>query len=250
MLIRPVRSYLCFRENLNYPTAARNHSGKSRIEVCKSYEKTLLAILILFSAFYASAQDRGSWGIGPKINLYTHTGRGAVFGIGGYFRYSLTDALRLKRDRHSLQIGMFGGHRVRRPLSLPHNRTMEPLPHSRRQCERLGQMVLRLRCGRRLRLPDHPPLEYIAHVQIPFPDSHVRTESDPDLPGRNFHILTEKHGVYRHSDLRFKCFGIADCTCPPSLPKRAYWNNEGSDRIQERGRPKQNKVSAPETNPV
>lgn len=68
---------------------------------------------------------------------------------------------------------------------------MEPLPHSRRQCERLGQMVLRLRCGRRLRLPDHPPLEYIAHVQIPFPDSHVRTESDPDLPGRNFHILTE-----------------------------------------------------------
>ena len=38
-------------------------------------KKTLLAILILFSAFYASAQDRGSWGIGPKINLYTHTGR-------------------------------------------------------------------------------------------------------------------------------------------------------------------------------
>ena len=59
-------------------------------------KKTLLAILILFSAFYASAQDRGSWGIGPKINLYTHTGRGAVFGIGGYFRYSLTDALRLE----------------------------------------------------------------------------------------------------------------------------------------------------------
>ena len=46
-------------------------------------KKTLLAILILFSAFYASAQDRGAWGIGPKINLYTHTGRGAVFGIGG-----------------------------------------------------------------------------------------------------------------------------------------------------------------------
>ena len=112
---------------------------------------------------------------------------------------------------------MFGGHRVRRPLSLPHNRTMEPLPHSRRQCERLGQMVLRLRCGRRLRLPDKPPLEYIAHAQIPFPDSHVRTESDPALPGRNFHILTEKHGDYRYSDLRFKCFGIAECTRhPPS----------------------------------
>lgn len=98
---------------------------------------------------------------------------------------------------------------------------MEPLPHSRRQCERLGQMVLRLRCGRRLRLPDKPPLEYIAHAQIPFPDSHVRTESDPDLPGRNFHILTEKHGDYRYSDLRFKCFGIAECTRHPSLPKRA-----------------------------
>ena len=174
-------------------------------------KKTLLAILILFSAFYASAQDRGSWGIGPKINLYTHTGRGAVFGIGGYFRYSLTAAAG-NGNRHSLQIGMFGGHRVRRSLSLPHNRTMEPLPHSRRQCERLGQMVLRLRCGRRLRLPDKPPLEYIAHAQIPFPDSHVRTESDPDLPGRNFHILTEKHGDYRYSDLRFKCFGIAECT--------------------------------------
>ena len=115
-------------------------------------------------------------------------------------------------NRHSLQIGMFGGHRVRRSLSLPHNRTMEPLPHSRRQCERLGQMVLRLRCGRRLRPPDKPPLAYIAHAEIPFPDSHVRTESDPDLPGRNFHILTEKHGDYRYSDLRFKCFGIAECT--------------------------------------
>ena len=167
-------------------------------------KKTLLAILILFSAFYASAQDRGSWGIGPKINLYTHTGRGAVFGI--------RCAAAGNGNRHSLQIGMFGGHRVRRSLSLPHNRTMEPLPHSRRQCERLGQMVLRLRCGRRLRLPDKPPLEYIAHAQIPFPDSHVRTESDPDLPGRNFHILTEKHGDYRYSDLRFKCFGIAECT--------------------------------------
>lgn len=172
-------------------------------------KKTLLAILILFSAFYASAQDRGSWGIGPKINLYTHTGRGAVFGIGGQPDRCAAAG---NGNRHSLQIGMFGGHRVRRSLSLPHNRTMEPLPHSRRQCERLGQMVLRLRCGRRLRLPDKPPLEYIAHAQIPFPDSHVRTESDPDLPGRNFHILTEKHGDYRYSDLRFKCFGIAECT--------------------------------------
>lgn len=177
-------------------------------------KKTLLAILILFSAFYASAQDRGSWGIGPKINLYTHTGR-----PGRRLRHRRLFPIQPDRcaaagngNRHSLQIGMFGGHRVRRSLSLPHNRTMEPLPHSRRQCERLGQMVLRLRCGRRLRLPDKPPLEYIAHAQIPFPDSHVRTESDPDLPGRNFHILTEKHGDYRYSDLRFKCFGIAECT--------------------------------------
>lgn len=175
-------------------------------------KKTLLAILILFSAFYASAQDRGSWGIGPKINLYTHTGRGALRHRRLFPIQPDRCAAAGNGNRHSLQIGMFGGHRVRRPLSLPHNRTMEPLPHSRRQCERLGQMVLRLRCGRRLRLPDHPPLEYIAHVQIPFPDSHVRTESDPDLPGRNFHILTEKHGDYRYSDLRFKCFGIAECT--------------------------------------
>lgn len=176
-------------------------------------KKTLLAILILFSAFYASAQDRGSWGIGPKINLYT------PYRPGRRLRHRRLFPIQPDRcaaagngNRHSLQIGMFGGHRVRRSLSLPHNRTMEPLPHSRRQCERLGQMVLRLRCGRRLRLPDKPPLEYIAHAQIPFPDSHVRTESDPDLPGRNFHILTEKHGDYRYSDLRFKCFGIAECT--------------------------------------
>ncbi len=108
---------------------------------------------------------------------------------------------------------------------------MEPLPHSRRQCERLGQMVLRLRCGRRLRLPDKPPLEYIAHVQIPFPDSHVRTESDPDLPGRNFHILTEKHGDYRYSDLRFKCFGIAECT--RTLPPE---KNTGAAKIQPQPR--------------
>ena len=211
-------------------------------------KKTLLAILILFSAFYASAQDRGSWGIGPKINLYTHTGRGAVFGIGGYFRYSLTDALRLEtgivipcKSECSVDIGCDAHYlfHITEQWSL--------FPTVGVNVNDLGKWSCGFDVGG---LPDHPPLEYIAHVQIPFPDSHVRTESDPDLPGRNFHILTEKHGVYRHSDLRFKCFGIADCTCPPSLPKRAYWNNEGSDRIQERGRPKQNKVSAPETNPV
>lgn len=127
---------------------------------------------------------------------------------------------------------MFGGHRVRRSLSLPHNRTMGPLPHSRRQCERLGQMVLRLRCGRRLRLPDKPPLNHRSCSKIPFPDSHVRTESDPDLPGRNFHILTEKHGDYRYSDLRFKCFGIANCTHPPS--KRTYRCGEDYNHLTKR----------------
>lgn len=176
-------------------------------------KKTLLAILILFSAFYASAQDRGSWGIGPKINLYTHTGRGAVFGIGGYFRYSLTDALRLEtgivipcKSECSVDIGCDAHYlfHITEQWSL--------FPTVGVNVNDLGKWSCRLRCGRRLRLPDHPPLEYIAHVQIPFPDSHVRTESDPDLPGRNFHILTEKHGDYRYSDLRFKCFGIAECT--------------------------------------
>jgi hypothetical protein len=89
------QSRICFRRN-----GIRRQQGiipaKAVSKSAKAMKKTLLAILILFSAFYASAQDRGSWGIGPKINLYTHTGRGAVFGIGGYFRYSLTDALRLE----------------------------------------------------------------------------------------------------------------------------------------------------------
>lgn len=213
MLIRPVRSYLCFRENLNYPTAARNHSGKSRIEVCKSYKKNTAGNTYLIQRFLR---------IGTGQRFLGHRSEDQSlhpYRPGRRLRHRRLFPIQPDRcaaagngNRHSLQIGMFGGHRVRRPLSLPHNRTMEPLPHSRRQCERLGQMVLRLRCGRRLRLPDHPPLEYIAHVQIPFPDSHVRTESDPDLPGRNFHILTEKHGDYRYSDLRFKCFGIAECT--------------------------------------
>lgn len=144
---------------------------------------------------------------------------------------------------------MFGGHRVRRSLSLPHNRTMEPLPHSRRQCERLGQMVLRLRCGRRLRLPDKPPLEYIAHAQIPFPDSHVRTESDPDLPGRNFHILTENTAIIAIRTCDSNASGSRSVHAP-SLPKRTYRCSEDYNRSQEKRRPKQNKVSSPETNPI
>lgn len=51
---------------------------------------------MLLATIGVSAQEKGNWGVGPKISLYSHTGRGAIFGIGGYFRYSFTDALRLE----------------------------------------------------------------------------------------------------------------------------------------------------------
>lgn len=61
-------------------------------------KKTLLiAILALFAAITASAQDKDNWGIGPKIGVYTHTGaEGAIFGVGATGRYSFTDNWRVE----------------------------------------------------------------------------------------------------------------------------------------------------------
>lgn len=59
-------------------------------------KKILLTAVLLVSAAGLCAQEKGMQGIGPKIGLYTHTGRGAVFAVGGQFRRCLTDAWRLE----------------------------------------------------------------------------------------------------------------------------------------------------------
>ncbi len=57
----------------------------------------LTAVIALFAVTAASAQDKGNWGIGPKIGIYTNTGAdGAIFGIGATGRYSFTDAWRIE----------------------------------------------------------------------------------------------------------------------------------------------------------
>lgn len=59
-------------------------------------KKFFLTAFVLLISLTAMAQDKGDWGIGPKINIYTHTGDGAIFGIGGYFRHNFSDAIRLE----------------------------------------------------------------------------------------------------------------------------------------------------------
>ena len=59
-------------------------------------KKILLIALLLLPACRLLAQEKGLQGVGPKINLYTHTGRGAVFAVGGYYRHCMSDALRFE----------------------------------------------------------------------------------------------------------------------------------------------------------
>ncbi len=55
------------------------------------------AMAILLAATVATAQDKGQWGVGPKISVYTNAGaEGAIFGIGAVGRYSFTDNLRIE----------------------------------------------------------------------------------------------------------------------------------------------------------
>lgn len=57
----------------------------------------MVAALAIFAMSAASAQDKGSWAIGPKISAYTNTGaNGAILGIGAMGRYSFTDNLRIE----------------------------------------------------------------------------------------------------------------------------------------------------------
>ena len=50
----------------------------------------LTAIVALFAVTAASAQDKGNWALGPRMNIYTNTGD-AVVGLGAFGRYSFTD---------------------------------------------------------------------------------------------------------------------------------------------------------------
>ena len=55
----------------------------------------LTAIVALFAVTAASAQDKGNWALGPRMNIYTNTGD-AVVGLGAFGRYSFTDNWRIE----------------------------------------------------------------------------------------------------------------------------------------------------------
>lgn len=55
----------------------------------------LTAIAALFTVTAVSAQDAGSWAVGPRMNIYTNTGD-AVIGLGAFARYSFTDNWRIE----------------------------------------------------------------------------------------------------------------------------------------------------------
>jgi len=57
----------------------------------------LAAVAALCAAGVVSAQDKGKWGVGPQIGIYTNTGAdGAIFGVGAAGRYSFTDTWRIQ----------------------------------------------------------------------------------------------------------------------------------------------------------
>ena len=58
----------------------------------------LTAIVALFAVTAASAQDKGNWALGPRMNIYTNTGD-AVVGLGAFGRYSFTDNWRIEPSR-------------------------------------------------------------------------------------------------------------------------------------------------------
>lgn len=61
-------------------------------------KKFLLLVVVALFAVSAnvSAQDRGTWTIGPKMNIYTAWDSDTVFGLGVAARYNVLDQLRLE----------------------------------------------------------------------------------------------------------------------------------------------------------
>ena len=53
-------------------------------------------VLLCAVAFTAAAQEKGDFAIGLRNALYTHTGHGAKYGVGIYFRYNIFDGLRIE----------------------------------------------------------------------------------------------------------------------------------------------------------
>ena len=57
----------------------------------------LMVVMALFAVTTLSAQDRGQWGVAPKVGIYTNVGiNEAIFGLGAAARYSFTDNLRIE----------------------------------------------------------------------------------------------------------------------------------------------------------
>ncbi|MBE6196829.1 MAG: porin family protein [Rikenellaceae bacterium] len=56
----------------------------------------LLFAVVVASISVASAQERGQWTLGPKMNIYANSGDGAIFSLGAFARYNPTDAWRLE----------------------------------------------------------------------------------------------------------------------------------------------------------
>lgn len=53
-------------------------------------------VLLCAVASPAAAQEKGNFAIGLRNSLYTHTGHGAKYGVGIYFRYNILDGLRIE----------------------------------------------------------------------------------------------------------------------------------------------------------
>lgn len=57
----------------------------------------LTFIIACCSLGFASAQERGNWGVGPRVSFYTHAGtEGAMLGIGAIGRYAITNHWRVE----------------------------------------------------------------------------------------------------------------------------------------------------------
>ncbi len=60
----------------------------------KKFLMILAALVVTFTA--ASAQEAGRWALGPRMNIYTNSGDGAVAGLGIFARYGITDRWRIE----------------------------------------------------------------------------------------------------------------------------------------------------------
>lgn len=55
----------------------------------------LIALVALFTVTAASAQDKGKWALGPRMNVYTNAGA-TIVGLGAVGRYSFSENWRIE----------------------------------------------------------------------------------------------------------------------------------------------------------